>query len=198
MVGVWQSVVRELDGSVCIRSHACMCVWDTRACVCVGFDDIALAVPPTESLFLACQSYPPSGRSLLSRSFARRRSSSNSRRPSPTHACSTHIRRVSLPLDPFLFLPRVSVALSSSSLTITSLSLVDPPSPSRPSRRLLSWQPGHAHTHTHTRTRVAPGRSVSRDFGFDTLEREREERTPDTYVEFHRRISLLPKTDSEI
>lgn len=31
-----------------------MCMWG-------GFDDIAVAVPPTGSLFLACQSYPSYG-----------------------------------------------------------------------------------------------------------------------------------------
>lgn len=166
-----------------------------RARVCVGFDDIALAVPPTESLFLACQSYPPSGRCLLSRSFARRRSSSNSRRPSPTHACSTHIRRVSLPLDPFLFLPRVSVALSSS-LTITSLSLVDPPSSSRP---LAAFSRGNLAMHTRTRTHghVSLQAGACQEISALTPLRGRGERTSDIYVEFRRRISLLPKMDSK-
>lgn len=137
----------------------------------VGFDDIAVAVPPTGSLFLACQSYPSYGNGPLV-SLVRVATILVRLAPSSSDARILHTSvRSSISLDPFLFLPRVNIALSSS-LTITSLSLVDPlrlP----PSRGLLSWQPGYAHTHTHTRTRVAPGRSVSRGFGFDTLERAR-------------------------
>lgn len=140
MVGVWQSVVRELDGSVCASTGECGtgCV-----CVCVW----ASTIPPSlshrlhPSLSRASLIPPPAD--LSSPSF-------NSRRPSPAHACSTHpgllpSRSLSLPPTrehhPLLLPP-----------TITSLSLVDPPSSPAPSVPpiVATWLCAHAHAHTDT------------------------------------------------
>lgn len=121
-------------------------------CVCVcGFRRYCRHCPTDQAPLSRVPVLSPLRLIISSLSFTRRRSSFNSRRPSLTHACSPHTRQVSISLDPFLFLPRVSITLSTP-LTVTSLSLVEPPFVSRPLGPPLvaTWLCAHAHAHTDT------------------------------------------------
>lgn len=158
--------MRELDGSVCASTSECV----QGVCVC-GLRRYRRRCP-TDYIPLSRVSVLSLLRLISPLSHSR------GDVPRSTRVVllpRTHVphTRVSFPPDPFLFLPRVNITLSSPHrLLHPSRSLISLRLP--PLRCLLSWQPGYAHTHTWTR--VAPGRSVSRDFGFDTLEREANER----------------------
>jgi len=181
----WESSGRVVR-CVCARARA-------HRCTCANLDGIAVLIaPPMNCLSFSRWSYPSFGHfSSLFLPLSRTREGRSSSRVIPlrrVRSCCTANDSLSLPrslsLPPtrehLLSAPPTVVHPSRSLLHLAFSSLLSTRCPSRSSRpppiplspcSTRARQPGCVHT-TRTHGRVAPGRSVSRGFGFDTFERE--------------------------